>query len=210
MQTEVIPISYPTALQHAIDVLHNGGIVAFPTDTVYGLAAWPFHRESIERLYRIKKRASSKAIAMLLPDARSLSVVTPRVTPLIRVLSDTFWPGALTLVMQRHPQLPDILAPNNTIGVRVPAHPGALSLLKMCGPLAVTSANLSGQTNTTTAEEVLEQLQGRFHLLIDGGKTPGGMPSTVVDCTAKTLKILREGPIRTEDIQKVLEKYSLA
>ncbi len=210
MQTEVVPISYPTALQHAIDVLHNGGIVAFPTDTVYGLAAWPFHRESIERLYRIKKRAGSKAIAMLLPDARSLSVVTPRVTPLIRVLSDTFWPGALTLVMKRHPHLPDILAPNDTIGVRVPAHPGALSLLKMCGPLAVTSANLSGQANTTTAEEVLEQLQGRFHLLIDGGKAPGGMPSTVVDCAAKTPKILREGPISAEDIQKVLEKYSLA
>ncbi|GAB4520617.1 MAG: hypothetical protein Fur0018_00270 [Anaerolineales bacterium] len=210
MQTEVIPITHPTALQHAVDVLHNGGIVAFPTDTVYGLAAWPFHRESIERLYRIKKRHQNKAIAILLPDIRSLSIVATHPPPAARLLADTFWPGPLTLVVPRHPQLPDILAPDGSIGVRIPSHPGAHSLLKMAGPLAVTSANLSGAANTTTAEQVLEQLQGRFHLLIDGGKTPGSVPSTVVDCTGKGIKILREGPISAQAIQETLEKYHLA
>ncbi len=209
MQTEVIPITHPVALRHAVDVLHNGGVVAFPTDTVYGLAAWPFNRESIERLYRIKERNRSKAIALLLPEARQLTVAARRVTPLARVLADTFWPGPLTLVVERHPQLPDIIAPENSVGVRVPDHPGALSLLRMAGLLAVTSANLSGAPNTTTAEEVLEQLQGRFHLLLDGGRTPGGVPSTVVDCRQEDLRVLRAGPIPQEELEAALARSGL-
>ncbi len=209
MQTEVIPITHPVALRHAVDVLHNGGVVAFPTDTVYGLAAWPFNRESIERLYRIKNRNRTKAIALLLPEARQLSLAARRVTPLARLLADAFWPGPLTLVVERHPQLPDIIAPENSVGVRVPDHPGALSLLRMAGLLAVTSANLSGASNTTTAEEVLEQLQGRFHLLIDGGKTPGGVPSTVVDCRGRKMSILRAGPITRGMLAEVLQANGL-
>ena len=209
MQTEVIPITHPVALRHAVDVLHNGGVVAFPTDTVYGLAAWPFNRESIERLYRIKERNRSKAIALLLPEARQLTVAARRVTPLARVLADIFWPGPLTLVVERHPQLPDIIAPENSVGVRVPDHPGALSLLRMAGLLAVTSANLSGAPNTTTAEEVLEQLQGRFHLLLDGGRTPGGVPSTVVDCRKEDLRVLRAGPIPQDELEAALARSGL-
>lgn len=204
MLTEVLNAEYPTALQHALDVLKHGGIVAFPTDTVYGLATLPTIVESIESLYIIKDRNREKAIAILMSSHAELSEVTTAVTPLSVRLAETFWPGPLTLVLPRHPRLPEILASNNTIGVRVPDHPVALGLLKLTGPLAVTSANLSGQENTCSAEEVLRQLKGRFHLLLDGGETPGGVPSTVVDCTGSRPIILREGPISEQDINQVI------
>ncbi len=204
MRTEVIDAEYPTALQHALDVLKHGGIVAFPTDTVYGLATLPTLEESIESLYIIKDRNREKAIAILMSSYSELSDVASVVSPLAMRLAETFWPGPLTLIMPRHPRLPEILANNNTIGVRVPNHPVALGLLKLSGPLAVTSANLSGQDNACTAAEVLRQIKGRFHLLLDGGETPGGIPSTVVDCTGSKPIILREGPISEGEINQVI------
>lgn len=204
MRTEVLNAEYPTALQHALDVLKHGGIVAFPTDTVYGLATLPTLVESIESLYIIKDRNREKAIAILMSSYAELNVVTSAVNPLAMRLAETFWPGPLTLVLPRHPRLPELLASNNTIGVRVPNHPVALRLLKLSGPLAVTSANLSGQENACTSAEVLRQLRGRFHLLLDGGETPGGVPSTVVDCTGSEPIILREGPISEHDIDQVI------
>jgi L-threonylcarbamoyladenylate synthase len=113
-------------------------------------------------------------------------------------LAKRYWPGPLTLVVARNPDLPDILAPLPTIGVRVPDHPVALSLLSQTGPLAVTSANLSGSSNARTAKEVMKQLRGRIHLILDGGRTPGGVPSTVADCTSLDPVILRPGPISEE------------
>jgi L-threonylcarbamoyladenylate synthase len=101
--------------------------------------------------------------------------------------------------------LPEILSPNPTIGVRVPDHEVALKLLSITGPLGVTSANISGQENTTTADEVLEQLDGRIHLLIDGGPSPGSVPSTVVDCTGSEPVILRSGPISMADIEAAIQ-----
>ena len=105
------------------------------------------------------------------------------------------------MIVPRHPSLPDVLAPLPTIGVRVPDHPVALALLKKTGPLAVTSANISGKSNTMTAKQVLKQLKGRIHLVIDGGRTPGGVPSTVLDCTTPEPVILREGPITLKQIK---------
>jgi len=108
------------------------------------------------------------------------------------------------MIVPRHPALPEIQAPLPTIGVRIPDHPVALKLLKATGPLAVTSANISGADNSMTAKQVLEQLNGRFHLIIDGGHTPGGVPSTVVDCTTPEIEILRDGPISLRQIHKSL------
>ena len=204
MKTEVIQSDHPVALQHALDVLQNGGLVAFPTDTVYGLAALPSKPAYIESLYTVKGRESTRAIAILISSAEELreTSVNPNKTALL--LARRFWPGPLTLIVPRHPDLPDILSPNPTIGVRVPDHEFALSLLRVTGPLGVTSANLSGQDNATTADEVLEQLDGRIHLLIDGGKSPGSVPSTVVDCTTNEPVILRTGPISLSDIETVI------
>jgi L-threonylcarbamoyladenylate synthase len=204
MNTELIKSDHPVALPHAVDVLKNGGLVAFPTDTVYGLAALPKKVEFIERLYTAKGRESTRAIAILLSSPAELDEVTVSPSKTAILLAEKFWPGPLTLIISRHPELPDILSPNPTIGVRIPDHEFALELLKATGPLGVTSANISGRENTVTAEEVLQQLEGRIHLVIDGGESPGSVPSTVVDCTTPNPVVLRPGPIKQEEIHKAL------
>ncbi len=205
MQTETLPAADPFAIPHAVDVLKNGGLVAFPTDTVYGLAAPVFDAKSIGRLYAVKGRSHTKAIAILLASPDQLAQVAQNPSAAALALARAFWPGPLTLVVPRHPAVPDALSPQPTIGVRVPDHPVALALLSAAGPLAVTSANLSGGENAVTAAEVLAQLDGRVHLIIDGGRTPGGVPSTVVDCTGGKLNILREGPITHHQLKKALD-----
>ena len=200
MKTECISANHPNAIQHAIDVLRNDGLVAFPTDTVYGLAAPVHNIESINRLYVVKGRNNTKAIAVLLGDSNQLAQVTVDLSKFAQKVAQHFWPGPLTMIVPRHPSLPEILAPLPTIGVRIPNHPVALALLKAAGPLAVTSANISGSDNTLTAKQVMKQLKGRIHLIIDGGRTPGGVPSTVIDCTISEPKILREGPISLKQL----------
>lgn len=205
MKTEVLSADYPVALRHAVDILNNGGTVAFPTDTVYGLAALPFYHEYVQRLYRIKGRNSTRAIAVLIGDIAQLDQIAPSPNQTAVRLANRFWPGPITLILPRNPDLPEALSQTPTIGVRLPDHPVALALLRLAGPLAVTSANLSGHENTNTAREVLEQLGGRIHLIIDGGRTPGGVPSTVVDCTQSQPVILRPGPVSLSEIQSVLD-----
>ncbi len=206
MHTELISASHPSALAHAVDVLNHGGMVVFPTDTVYGLAAMPFEASTVEQLYAAKGRSNEKAIAILLGAMAQLPVVTLNWGGMAEALAQRFWPGPLTLIVTKKPSLPESLSPNPTIGVRMPDHPVALALLRRAGPLAVTSANLSGQPSTTTAQETLAQLDGRVHLVLDGGKTPGGVPSTVVDCTGEAPVILRNGPVSLEALQQITER----
>jgi L-threonylcarbamoyladenylate synthase len=206
MKTEIIKAEYPNALRHALDILLHGGLVAFPTDTVYGLATLPFQAETVERLYVAKGRSTERAIAVLLGDANDFKQVASEVSPLAMMLAQRFWPGPLTLIVPRLPHLPNVLSSNPTIGVRIPDHPIALSLLRLAGPLAVTSANLSGQANTTTAQEVFGQLKGRIHLIVDGGHSPGGVPSTVVDCTGPEPLLIREGPITLQQMSDLLSQ----
>ncbi len=115
-----------------------------------------------------------------------------------------FWPGPLTLVVPKHPDLPAELSLHATIGVRMPDHPVALALLRVTGPLAVTSANRSGEASSVTAQEVVAQLGGRIELILDGGQTPGRISSTVVDCSGHAPVILRQGPISLEDLLQAL------
>jgi len=204
MKTEIISAQNPSAIPHAIDILNRHGLVAFPTDTVYGLGAPAFNRESIERLYIVKGRSQARAIALLLSQVEQLDQVAVNIPDFARSLAEQFWPGPLTLVLNRHPALPDIIAAEPTVGVRIPDHPDALALMNLTGPLAVTSANLSGNQPARTANEVLKQLKGRIHLIIDGGPVPGGIPSTVVDCTTLELKILRPGPISIDQLQNAI------
>lgn len=201
MKTERISADHPHVIQYALDVLRNDGLVAFPTDTVYGLAAPVNNVDSIDRLYIVKGRNSTKAIAVLLGEPDHLDQVAVNLSESAQKVAQHFWPGPLTMIVPRHPTLPDVLAPLPTIGVRVPNHPVALALLKAAGPLAVTSANISGKSNAMTAKQVLKQLKGRIHLIIDGGRTPGGVPSTVIDCTTPEPVILREGPITLKQIK---------
>ncbi len=204
MITEVLKAGYPNALKHAIDVLEHGGLVAFPTDTVYGLATLPFKSEYVEGLFAAKGRSNSRAIAVLIGEYADLAKVVMNFDDTADRLAHRFWPGPLTLVVPKHPGLPAELSPDESIGVRMPDHPLALALLRGIGPLAVTSANISGQENANTADEVYQQLNGRVHMILDGGRTSGGVPSTVVNCTSPSLSILREGPITLEQIQFAL------
>lgn len=203
-RTEVLPAADPAALAHALDVLRAGGLVAFPTDTVYGVGALAFDGPAVEGIYIAKQRPNEKAIPVLIGDADDLARVAAHVPPLAAALAARFWPGPLTLVVFKHPGLPDAVSESATVGVRVPDHPVARALLRAAGPMAVTSANLSGQASPSTAEEVLEQLGGRIALILDGGRTPGGVPSTVVDCLGAEPKVLRPGPITEEEIRAVL------
>ena len=174
--------------------------MAFPTDTVYGLGAMLFDFQAVEQLYLVKGRDAAKAIAVLLGSEADLSHVTRELGDVAARLAHRFWPGPLTLVVPAHPALPANLSPLPTVGVRMPDHPVALALLRLTGPLAVTSANLSGQPSTRTADEVSAQLGGLIPLILDGGQTPGGLPSTVVDCTGTELVILRQGPISEQQL----------
>ncbi len=204
MHTKVISAQAPNAISHAIDVLKHKGAIAFPTDTVYGLAALAFDAEAIESLYVIKGRQHTRSIAVLLGNLDQLEQISENPSPTVKKLAAAFWPGPLTLVMPRHPGMPAIISPDPTIGVRIPDHPVALELLNQIGPLAVTSANLSGNANARSAAGVMHQLGNRIHLILDGGQTPGGVPSTVVDATDDELKILRPGPIKDKELLAAL------
>ncbi len=203
MNTLLLPTSSPTALTTAVTVLHNGGLVAIPTDTVYGLAAMVTNGPAIDRLYQAKERSLQKAIAVLIGSLDQIDQVAGHFSEDAHRLVQRFWPGALTLVLPQHPGLPANLSPAPTIGVRMPDHAFALELLRLVGPLATTSANISGGPNPQDASDVLAQLDGRIELVLDGGPVPGGIPSTVVDCTGERLVILREGAISAEQILNV-------
>ncbi len=205
MKTDLLLGDHVVAIKHAADVLQHGGLVAFPTDTVYGLAALPFYGAMVERLFAVKGRVNTKAIAVLVGDIAHVERVAYKMTGISLRLAERFWPGPLTLVVPGKKDLPDVLSQNNSVGVRMPDHPLALALLREVGPLAVTSANLSGQENTTTAQEVMEQLGGRIHLILDGGRATSRVPSTVVDCCGPELSLLREGPISFDKLKEALE-----
>lgn len=200
MKTVTLSISDPQAISHAISVIQAGGLVAFPTDTVYGVAAQPFSAGGIERLFEVKERDLVKAIPVLVGTYSQLDLVAADLPAQAVRLAELFWPGALTLIVPRHPSLPEIISPTLTIGVRMPDHPYLLRLLKQSGPLATTSANISGGLNPLTAQDVISQLDGRIELVLDGGRCPGGIPSTLVDCTKAELAVLRQGPITLEEM----------
>jgi L-threonylcarbamoyladenylate synthase len=206
MKTELISCEAPEAIDRAVAVFQAGGLVAFPTDTVYGVAAPAFNKEGIDRLYEAKGRENTKAISVLIGGPEQLDLITPNLGQAANRLARRFWPGGLTLVVSRHPGLPGNLSPLPTIGVRMPNHAFAIALLQRCGPLATTSANLSGGLDPQNAQDVLAQLDGRIELVLDGGNVPGGVPSTVVDCTLAEPAILRKGAISTEDIMSVLRE----
>jgi L-threonylcarbamoyladenylate synthase len=200
MDTILLPADHPSAIDQALARLQQGQLVAFPTDTVYGVAASLTDPDAIEQLFVVKGRDAAKAIAVLVGSPAALVEITGEMASLPRRLAERFWPGPLTLVVPQRTGLPANLSPTPTVGVRMPDHPVALGLLNAAGPLAVTSANRSGQPSAVTAQEVLAQLGGKISLILDGGTTPGGLPSTVVDCTGPEPVILRPGPISLDQL----------
>jgi L-threonylcarbamoyladenylate synthase len=204
MKTHVIDTDQPDAVQQALGHIQSGGVIAFPTDTVYGLGSSPFNPEAITKLFTIKGRDFNKAISILISDISQLPLLSEGFPLTADLLAKRFWPGALTIIVNKKKGLPANLSPFPSIGIRIPDHAFALHLLQVTGPLAVTSANRSGGRDPLTAKDVLEQLDGRFDLLMDGGRCPGGIPSTVIDCTLPEIKFFRIGAILEETIKKAL------
>lgn len=204
MKTIILSAASPTAIPRALKILRAGGLVAFPTDTVYGVGSPAFDGKAVESIYAAKDRPIEKAIPILIGDSADLEKVAIHISGLARKLASRFWPGPLTLLVPKKPGLPEAVSATPTVGIRVPDHDIARSLLRAAGPMAVTSANISGRESPRTAEEVFAQLNGRIELILDGGKTPGGTPSTVVDCVEDQLRIVREGPITEGELLSAL------
>jgi L-threonylcarbamoyladenylate synthase len=190
-------------LRQAIDTLKEGGIVAFPTDTVYGLGANALNESAILRVYRVKERPRHLALPLLLADVSEITSVAIDVPEIAWQLAKQFLPGSLTLVLYKSSSVSSLIAgEGNKIAVRVPAHPIPIFLIQGLGaPITGTSANLSGSPSPLTAQEVHNQMGDRVDLVING-TCPGGVSSTVLDVTVDPPRILREGAISSVEIAK--------
>jgi len=184
-------------LQQAVLVLKGGGVVAFPTETYYGLAVDPFNPQAVERLFRLKNRAAAKPIAVLIDRQASLSSLTTETPVPFQRLIDRFWPGPLTLIFPAHPNLPPaVTSGSQTIGIRISSHPLALALSSLAGgAITATSANHSEKRPANTEEEVVCQFGAKLDWLVKGGTTQGGAPSTIVSLVQGRLRLVREGAI---------------
>lgn len=205
MQTRVLQASETKAIVVAYDILNRGGLVAFPTDTVYGLGAVVFNSKAVGLIYLAKGRSQEKALPVLIGSQADLKKVIEYLPPMAIPLTERFWPGPLSIILPKHKDIPEAVSATSTIAVRIPDHPIALKLLQRTGPMAVTSANRSDQPNSIHAAQVLQMLAGRIDLVLDGGPAPGGLPSTLVDCTGIHPVILRRGPISEAEILAVLD-----
>lgn len=202
IETKVLSVG-KEAIDAAARVLAEGGLVAFPTDTVYGVGAHAFQPDAVERIYVAKIRPRDKAIPILLAQPDDLVLVAEGITEAAWLLAERFWPGGLTLVLPKKTSVPDVVSAGGpTVAVRAPDHPVPLALIAALGvPLAATSANLSGHPSPVTAPEVVAELGGRIELILDGGQCPGGVPSTVLDLTTDPPAILRAGVIAAKEIR---------
>ncbi len=186
-------------------LLRESGVIAYPTDTLYGLGAIVFNRSAVSTVFVIKGRARNLALPVLVASESQLREVAADVSDEAMALAKKFWPGALTLVMKRHPELPlNVTGGGDTVAVRLPDHPCPQSLISACGsPITGTSANKHGGLDPTSATEVQRQLGSRLSLVLDGGPSPIGLASTVVDVTTSLPRIIRQGAITIEDLRSV-------
>jgi L-threonylcarbamoyladenylate synthase len=204
IETKVLPVTEDSTAE-AVRILSAGGLVAFPTDTVYGVGAHALQPQAVEKIYAAKIRPRDKAIPLLLATADDLSLVAESVPPVVHLLAERFWPGGLTLVLRKRAIVSTAVSPGLTVAVRVPDHAVTQALIAALGaPLAATSANLAGNPSPVTAQGVVGELVGRIELILDGGPCPGGIPSTVLDLTTDPPTILRSGAITEEDIRDIL------
>ncbi len=197
--------SIQSQVEEAIKVLRRGGLVTFPTDTVYGLGAATNQPQAVEKIFHVKRRPRDKALPLLLGDVIQLSEVASGVSETAWRLARAFLPGALTLVLPRSGSVPDIISGGGpTIAVRVPDHPVPLALIRRLGaPIVGTSANLSSRPSPLTADEVRAQLGDRVDLIIDDGRCPGGIESTILDVTGEIPRLLCQGAIPREELEKI-------
>ncbi len=207
-ETRVLPVDalHPDAeaIEEAAGVLRRGGLVAFPTETVYGLGANARDADAVDRIFAAKGRPASDPLIVHIASIDMLDQVTQTVPPLARELVSRFFPGPLTLVLRRHPSIPpNVSAGRDTVAVRMPSHPVALALLRASGlPIAAPSANLFSRPSPTTAQHVLDDLRGRVDIVLDSGATTVGVESTVLDLTQEPPVVLRPGGVPVEALRE--------
>ncbi|MGE0084605.1 MAG: L-threonylcarbamoyladenylate synthase [Desulfococcaceae bacterium] len=197
-------------IKEAADIIRKGGVVVFPTSSLYGLAADAYNPDAIEKLFAIKGRSHEKAILLLISDLRDLDRLVKSVPPEARRLMEHFWPGGLTLVLEAKPEIPSALtAGSGKIGVRLCRHPVAAALVKSVGgPITGTSANISGSEGCDRISRLESRIAEKADLILDAGVLKGGTGSTVLDMTCGFPKILREGTVPAKDIFAVLDDHS--
>jgi len=186
----------------AAAIIRAGGIVAIPTDTLYGLAADPFSSAAVARIFDVKGRTAERALPLIAADLAQIVVAFGPLPAAAQRLAEAFWPGPLTLLLRPPTSLAmEVTGGTGRVGIRVPAHDAARALCRACAmPLSATSANISNQPATNNPDEVARTLGARIDLLLDGGKTPGGPPSTIVDVTGSALRLVRPGAVEWDEV----------
>lgn len=208
----MVNLSKKVTLQvdRAIKILRAGGIVVYPTDTVYGLGCNALNSEAVERIYRVKQRPSNQPLPVLLADVTELDVVVQSVPEIARFLISRFWPGGLTVVLPKTASVPSIVtAGSDKVAVRIPNHVAPITIIRgLDAPIIGTSANISDKPSPVTPEEVKQQLGDAVDLIIDAGRCPGGIESTVVDFMEDKPIILRQGIISEDEIRRACQEYA--
>ncbi len=193
----------------AVEALKSGGIVAIPTDTVYGLGTDPFNTEAVQKLYTIKGRPDGKPIPLVLGAVADVHRFAHNLPDFFSHLTDRFWPGGLTIVIECRGLLPVLTAGGTTVGVRIPDNRILLNILKRFGgPMAITSANRSGEPPATAVSEIDGALASRIDVIVDGGQTPGPVPSTVYDISVSPPVVRRHGVISEDTLAKEFACYN--
>ena len=194
------------SLLAAAEILRSGGIVAYPTETFYGLGADALNRDAVHKVFTIKQRRLSQPLLILVPRREAIPSYVKEVPDAADRLMDAFWPGSLTLIFPAADRLPrELCANTSTIAIRLSPHPVARALVETFdSPVTSTSANISGEDSPVKADQVLSQLSENVDLIIDGGRTPGKQPSTIVDLTAASPRLVREGTIPFGEIKRYL------
>lgn len=212
MRTTVLAGDEPAAIARAGQVLRAGGLVAFPTETVYGLGADALSRAAVVRIFVAKERPADNPLIVHVADEAAARALVREFPPLAERAAAALWPGPLTIVLPRSAAVPDTTtAGQDTVAIRVPAHPVAQALLRACGrPLAAPSANRSGRLSPTRAEHVLADLDGRVELILDGGPTLHGLESSVLDLSRERPMLLRRGAVTLEQLRALLGDVEVA
>lgn len=199
------PIQRDEGIAAAVAALRRGDLVVLPTDTLYGLGADAFSKPAVGALFRAKQRGRDMPIVVTVGSRKTLDGLVHRLPPSARDLVDAFWPGALTVIVEHAPTLDwDLGETDGTVAVRMPMHPVALEVLREVGPVALSSANRTGQPPAVTVEQAQEQLGSSVRVYLDGGPCPAAVPSTIVDLTGEVPQVVRAGAISVERLRAVV------